>query len=164
MDDENASNIIWIFHVGYEDSPAEAWNQLENYYPGDDYVDIVAVSVYGAQTPLDDGSSSFAELMDDVYPRLANLSTKPIIIAEFGATSGVNDFDRNKWAEDALKDITSNRWPLVIGFSWWNEWWQNDNNPQHDSDMRIQADEELAEIFKNNVGGNDMVLSELQFC
>ena len=34
----------------------------------------------------------------------------------------------------------SRAFPLssVIGFSWWNEQWENDNKPAHDTDMRVQ--------------------------
>ena len=46
-----ADNILWVFHVNYNDWPNESWNRFENYYPGDDYIDWLAVSIYGAQQP-----------------------------------------------------------------------------------------------------------------
>ncbi len=47
-----ARNILWVFHVNYNDWPNEAWNRFENYYPGDEYIDWLAVSIYGAQQPV----------------------------------------------------------------------------------------------------------------
>jgi hypothetical protein len=49
-------------------------------------------------------------------------------------------------------------WPRVFGFSWWNEAWQNDDNPDHDTSMRLQDNPALAAVFKKQVGGNANVL------
>ena len=44
-----AKNIIWVFHVQNYSYPSDEWNQLKEYYPGDDYVDWLAMSAYGKQ-------------------------------------------------------------------------------------------------------------------
>ena len=44
-----AKNIIWVFHVRELLLSMDEWNQLEEYYPGDDYVDWLAMSAYGKQ-------------------------------------------------------------------------------------------------------------------
>jgi hypothetical protein len=157
--DEGAENITWVFHVNDGDWPSASWNRFENYYPGDDYIDWLAVSVYGAQTPLDHYWDVFRESMDVAYPRLVSLSAaKPIIVAEFGVTANNPLGSQSQWAQDALTDITAFRWPHVIAFSWWNEWWQNDDNPAHDTDMRLQTNPPLADVFMNLVGNNPMIL------
>jgi hypothetical protein len=68
---EGAANISWVFHVNSEDKPSVPWNRLEDYYPGDNWIDWIGVSVYGAQKPLDQQCKSFQSLMDGVYPRMA---------------------------------------------------------------------------------------------
>jgi hypothetical protein len=152
---EGALNITWVFHVNDGDWPDVAWNRFENYYPGDAYIDWIAVSSYGAQTPLDDYWPVFRESMDSVYPRLAALTTnKPIIVAEFGVTAGNPLGSQSLWAHDALTDLLAFRWPRVVGFSWWNEWWQNDENPAHDTDMRLQTNPSLAQVFLDLVGNH----------
>lgn len=157
--DEGASNIIWVFHVDSEDIPDEEWNRMENYYPGDAWVDWIGVSVYGAGDPLDSECTSFRDGMDGVYPRLAALSAdKPIVVLEFGVTSGNPLCDQAAWAQAALSDLTAFRWPRVIGFSWWNEKWENDGNPSHDTNMRVQDNPALAAVFQSLVGGNPNVL------
>jgi len=78
-------NITWFFHVNASSSPEEPWNQIEHYYPGDDYIDWLGISVYGPQTK-DDAYTSFREIMDKVYPVLIKISNKPIAILEWGIT------------------------------------------------------------------------------
>lgn len=160
--DEGAENVTWVFHVNDGDWPDVSWNRLENYYPGDAYIDWLAISSYGAQTPLDDWWPIFRTSMDDVYPRVAALSAnKPIIVAEFGVTDNNPLGSQSQWANAALTNITNFRWPRLIGFSWWNEWWQNDNNPAHDTNMRVQDNPLLTQVFQNLVGNNSIVLGTI---
>lgn len=160
--DEGAENITWVFHANDDDWPEVNWNRLENYYPGDEYIDWLAISSYGAQTPLDDWWSIFRESMDDVHPRVASLSsTKPIIVAELGVTNNNPLGSQSQWARAALSNIIDFRWPRIIAFSWWNEWWRNDNNPAHDTDMRVQDNPALAQVFQNLVGNRSIVLGTI---
>ena len=86
---EGANNISWVFHVNSEDYPPVSLNRLEDYYLGDDWIDWIGVSVYGAQTPVDKQCKSFQELMDGVYSCLVSLSaSKPLVLLGFGVTSG----------------------------------------------------------------------------
>lgn len=158
--EEGAANITWVFHANHDDWPDEAWNRFEQYYPGDEWIDWIAVSVYGAQRPTTEEWPAFRDGMDAAYPRLAALSPeKPIALVEFGVTSGNPLGDQAEWAEAALSDLTSGRWPRLIGFSWWNESWQNDDDPAHDTHMRVQDNPALAGVFRQWVGDNDNVLS-----
>ncbi len=162
MRQEGAANILWVFHVNDNDHPQAPWNRLENYYPGDEYIDCLGVSVYGALTPLEEEWPEFRQSMDAVYPRLAALSpTKPILLLEFGATRNNPRGDPAAWAEQALTDLVRNRWPRVLGFSWWNERWQNDENPAHDTSMRLQDNPALAAIFQEWVGAQSKVLGRI---
>jgi hypothetical protein len=160
--DVEAQNILWVFHVNDGDMPEEDWNHLENYYPGDEWIDWLGVSVYGAQTPYDEECQSFRDGMDVVYPRLAMLApNKPIALLEFGVAANNPLCDQVEWTEAALTDITNLRWPRIIGFSWWNEFWQNDDNPAHDTTMRVQDNARLADVFRRLVGENEAVLGRV---
>lgn len=157
--DEGAANILWVFHANNQDVPDESWNRLEQYYPGDEWIDWIGVSVYGAQTPMDEEWPEFRDMMDEVYPRLAALSPdKPIVVLELGATSGNPRGDQAVWAENALTDLIAGRWPRMIGFSWWNETWPNDDDPTHNSNMRLQDNPALAAAFQKLVGADARVL------
>lgn len=162
--DEGAGNLTWLFHVNDSDYPDEPWNTLEAYYPGDEWIDWIGVSVYGAQIPLDDEWPDFTYAMDAVYPRLTALAPdKPIVLLEFGVTSGNPLGQPQDWAEAALSDLTAMRWPRLIGFSWWNETWQNDDDPSHDTDMRVQSNPALIAVFQEHVGTNPYVLDRFVF-
>jgi hypothetical protein len=160
--DEGASNITWVFHVDGNDIPDEEWNRLEQYYPGDEWIDWLGVSVYGAGDPMDDEWPQLRDGMDKVYPRLAALSPdKPIALLEFGVTSGNPLGNQAEWAEAALTDLVAFRWPRLIGFSWWNEKWENDDDPSHDTNMRVQDNPDLAAVFQRLVGSEPKVLGRV---
>jgi hypothetical protein len=153
-----ATNITWVFHVDAQDDPEVAWNALEKYYPGDDVVDWLGISAYGAQSPQEKSWSGFIELMDGVVPRLVKLApTKPVFVLEFGHTAGVSETPGH-WADAALSALLGNRWPAVRGFSWWNETWQNDANPAHDSEMRVQAIPNLSSAFTTRLKTSSVVV------
>jgi len=80
-----ANNITWFFHVDAYSEPNVDWNKIEYYYPGDDYIDWLGVSIYGPQTNNED-YQEFSEIMNDIYPSLTALSNKPIAILEFAIT------------------------------------------------------------------------------
>jgi Glycosyl hydrolase family 26 len=150
-----ATNLTWVFHINAGDDPEESWNAFENYYPGDDVVDWLGVSVYGAQTPQDEEAISFVEQLDAVMPRLSALADKPVFVLEFGMTH--NYPGASQWADEALDALLEGRWPNVRGFSWWNETWQNDDDPNHDTDMRVQTNPQLAEVFREHLTSESVV-------
>ena len=80
---EGAQNLTWFFHIDAQGQPEEPWNDFENYYPGDDYVDWIGISVYGAVTP-DDEYNEFSTKLRPVYDRILILTSKPIAIVETG--------------------------------------------------------------------------------
>jgi len=146
---ESANNLTWIWHVNWLDEPERKSNAFENYFPGENYCDWVALSVYGPTTPLTrDGTESFEFKMREAYPRLTKLAPgKPVIIAEFGCDLHNRHVDVVRWTRTALEDLFSNRWPAIVGFCWWNEGWQNDDHKKHDTDMVILHDLDLTRVF-----------------
>ncbi len=150
--DEGAHNITWVFHVDWEDVPDVAWNRLEDYYPGNDVVDWVALSAYGPQTPLHRDFVHFRREVDSVYWRLQSVAPgKPVIVAEFGATGGNPLITAKAWTRRALRDLLRPRWPEIIAFSWWNERWENDDDPAHDTTMRLQDLRGLRRMFRRKL-------------
>jgi len=75
---QHAANVAWVWGPNWLSEPDEPWNAAPNYYPGDAYVDWVAVSGYshGRQTPDD--------LFDGIYAEYA--TRKPIMLAETGVS------------------------------------------------------------------------------
>jgi hypothetical protein len=160
--EEGSRNITWVFHVNSGDAPVGEWNRLEKYYPGSDWIDWVGVSAYGAQKPEDTAWPAFRDVMDPVYARLTAMAPNtPVVVCEFGATLGSPRGNQETWAREALEDLVNDRWPRVIGFSWWNEGWRNDADPGHNTVMRLQDSPALARVFHETVGGDPRVLGRI---
>jgi hypothetical protein len=153
--EERAYNIRWVFHVDPWDEPVEEWNRFEHYYPGDDWIDWVGVSVYGRQVPKDRRAVPFRVQMDSAYRRLAKLTNKPVIVCEFGT---IRDQGQAAWAKAALVDILGGRWPKLIGFSWWNADFENDSVTGRRSNMRVQDAPDLLAVFRRYVGEERTVI------
>lgn len=152
---ERAYNVRWVWHIDPWDEPVVAWNRFENYYPGDEWVDWVGASVYGRQTPSQRYYPSFRQQMDWAYGRLRKLTSKPVIVCEYGTIAGPR---QAPWAEAALADLTGGRWPAVIGFSWWNSGFRNDPaDPRGFSNMRVQDNAPLAAVLRRYIGDNAAV-------
>jgi beta-mannanase len=148
---EGAANLQWVWHVNWYDEPERKWNAFENYFPGENYCDWLALSAYGPTTPrMNDGTESFRFKINEAYTRLTSLApNRPIIVAEFGSDLHNRHVDVVRWAKAALENLFSNRWPAIIGFCWWNEGWQNDDHQKHDTDMIILHDIDLMRAFRD---------------
>lgn len=70
-------NYMWS-PLGYEN--------LDEYYPGDDYVDLVGLSVFGLQAwerDILDKEQTFLDILAPRYERVAGFN-KPVVVAELG--------------------------------------------------------------------------------
>lgn len=165
-----ARNVTWVFHANNSDDPEPEgdyeWNRMENYYPGDEYVDWLGISVYGAQVPTEDVPClPFSEGMAAGIEQLVRLASppyrhKPVFVLEFGATGNHPGDDPqcrpDRWAQGALRALLANRWPQVRGFSWWNETWENDEGVP-DTDMRVQSVPGLSDVFRHFLAGGNVI-------
>ncbi|NPA68091.1 MAG: hypothetical protein GXO50_05725 [Chlorobi bacterium] len=84
-----ADNITWFFHFDVSSDPDEDWNNPVYYYPGDDYIDWLGVSIYGPYTEneADDENLLPQYLVPEAYRKFKEISgTKPYAVLEFGVT------------------------------------------------------------------------------
>ena len=143
-----ASNITWVFHIAADDDPDSIGNHLEEYYPGDDWVDWIAVSVYGPQESDDHDWTPFRDRMQAVHERIRQCApAKPIIVAELGARRN-DEAKQSQWADAALASLIAG-WHSVIGFAWWNS---------GSVDMRVQDNLELAKVFRQRLAHEQRIL------
>jgi hypothetical protein len=121
-----AENVqwLWVPHGPSTDRSEEAWNQVANYWPGNEYVDWIGLDGYnfypedpwGGKRPLRDFDDCFRQLYDDC----AQLGDQPIMIAEFGTGEfEYEDFDKAAWIGDAFQKIKTD-YPRVKIFTWFN--------------------------------------------
>lgn len=82
------NNLTWFFHFDVNNDPEEDWNDAKLYYPGDDYIDWLGVSIYG---PFERGNKykdlNPTDLIKKAYDKFKGISeNKPYAILEFGVT------------------------------------------------------------------------------
>ncbi len=115
---------LWVPHGPSTDLSTEPWNNLSNYWPGDDYVDWIGLDGYnfypkdpwGGERPLRDFDNCFRAL----YDSCAVLGDQPMMIAEFGTGEfQYEDFDKAAWITDAFDKIKT-EYPRIKIFTWFN--------------------------------------------
>lgn len=95
-----ASNVRWIWCINAESVPNTSWNDPFKTYPGDNYVDAVAIDGYNfGDTLAHSRWQSFAEIFAAPYARaVEKFPNQPITIAETGcASTGGN---KPKWLRE----------------------------------------------------------------
>ncbi|MBN2124762.1 MAG: endoglucanase [Deltaproteobacteria bacterium] len=112
-----ADNVLWVFCPNAESvpntsyDPAAGWNRIENYYPGDRYVDILGMDGYNwgtTRTPETHGWrshwKSFEEIFTPIYRELKALSPhKPLFVFETASAS--QGGDKPSWIIRALETL-----------------------------------------------------------
>lgn len=119
---EGANDYVnWIWAPNRINNLTASHKTLEynkSLYPGDDYVDWIGMSGY--ERPSGDGpqDGTFQDTFGDTLSILRQVSTKPIFLAEVGATEGGGL--KAGWITnlfDALADPANSD---IIGFSWFS--------------------------------------------
>ncbi len=133
--DAGVSNVEWVWCPLVDDIAGP----FEDYYPGDDYVDVLCLDGYnwGTTDPAFGGWRSVSAVFDDAYDRLVALGAQPVWFGEVG--SAPEGGDKVAWTAELL---SSSRYPqleAVIFFGLDKE-----------RDWRVQADPEVAEAIRLN--------------
>ncbi len=147
--EEGAYNVTWVMHYNGGSSPNVPWNTHAAYYPGDDYIDWLGISAYGAQTPrqIRSWNPQFREVMSSAYNNVASVSrTKPIALLEFGV---VEHAGKPQWIRNALSDLASGRYRRLKAIAWWHSDWRNDDGTW--SRMKIDSSPESAAAYREGV-------------
>ncbi len=149
----DVKNALWVFCPNAESvpntsyDPTASWNCVANFYPGDDYVDIVGMDGYnwGTTQTIEKDSwesqwKSFENIFRNAQAELATIAPgKPVIIFETASvTQGGN---KNQWISEAL--VTARQWGLR-GIVWFQV--------KKKLDWRINSDNDIEYIdsVRNN--------------
>ncbi len=133
---EGATNITWFFHMNNIANPVGPNNLMAQYYPGDDYIDWLGLSVVGALYQSDYWDT-FQNLLDPGYKEMSTVSTiKPIAIVEAGVIESHQDPNaKAAWITEAYNVMKSGDYTRIKAFSYWNvPSWTVEGN-----DMRINS-------------------------
>ena len=128
-----AQKHVFVWAPNHRSYPDEPWNNMDEYYPGDNYVDWVGLSAYPP-------SLRFVGTEEARYPR-ARLKEfydlyadrKPLMIAEGGFS---NTTDPVLWVREWFESI-KNDYPAIKAFIWENH-----------NDRVIQSSPEALELYK----------------
>ena len=160
--EEGMQNITWAFHVFPPIEKSEGndlhkkWNDIKNYYPGDDYIDWIGLSVYGAVEP-DSEWRSFTDIMDKAYPVITEISVdKPLAVFEFGVAEYPQLGNKTGWIKNALESLEAGRYPRIKAISYWDEIWKDDNSGKV-IDLRINSSSKSSEIYKETLNSSYFV-------
>ena len=149
-------NITWAFHPNSGGSNPGAWNKMKRYYPGDDYVDWIGISVYGSQRVGD----RWLEILDDfdlMYNELADVSSeKPLALFEFGVTEDKPRGDKAQWLQDVFNLLMQAQYNRIKLISYWNQnfpIYQNNKIITY-SMMAIDTSPDAVYVFRENINKN----------
>jgi beta-mannanase len=142
-----AKNIIWVFHIQNYSYPPDEWNQPKEYYPGDDYVDWLAMSAYGKQF-RDEKWVSASDVLTYAYDNLCAInSKKPVMIAEWGIGEFPKVGDKAEWIAEAFQIMK--RFSRLKAAVFWSERWQNDDGTY--SNLRVTSSPRALEAYRSGV-------------
>ncbi|MFH1368413.1 MAG: CIA30 family protein [Elusimicrobiota bacterium] len=138
---EGAKNVIWLWSPNNISYPPTPDNTIVKAYPGDEYVDWIAVDGYnfGRQPGFNYGWNSFDTLFAGVYSDVVeNIPGKPIMIGEFGC--GNVGGDKIAWIRDMGKCLKE-KYPAIKAAVWFNI--------NKETDWRIDGQPDIAEAFRD---------------
>ena len=157
---EGADRVTWFFHPDIHSVPDEDWNQAKYYYPGDDYIDWLGVSIYGPQHPETDYWETFSEILADRYQSILDISqNKPIALLEFGVTDNHPLGKKDAWLKDAFQTILDNPYLDFQAISCWHENWEEEDNLY--ATLRIDSSAESLATFRKYAADPRFISSAL---
>ncbi|CAN5510452.1 hypothetical protein BH23CHL2_BH23CHL2_23980 [soil metagenome] len=115
---EGATNVQWIWSPN-RDYPGSV--SLPSLYPGDTYVDWVAIDGYNFGTEKSGMSwRSFNDTFKGTYDIVTQLSSRPVMIGETGSTEAGGD--KAAWIRDGLdpENLATN-FPRLKAVIWFNQ-------------------------------------------
>lgn len=121
-----AKNLIWVWCPNANSVPAQPWNNPMSAYPGDAYVDWIAIDGYDF-----DGNLSFSEIFSKVYSEAILNIDKPIYIGEFA--TGRTGKAKADWLEDMHESLATH-FPGIKGIVYFSvkkeRDWRLDDSPE----------------------------------
>ncbi len=145
FDGEGASNVRWVFSPNVADEPRTEANRMENYYPGHDYVDVLALDGYnwGTARPYI-GWRTFTEVFQDAYGRITALGDQPVWIAE--VASGHKGGDKAAWVQEMFATTGFERIEAIV-------WFDQDK----EEDWRIASHVSVVQAFRTALAGGTAI-------
>lgn len=152
FEEEGANkNTLWVWNPNEKSFPAFAWNNADNYYPGDEYVDIVGLTGYNTGDYYDGETwRSFNEIYDPIYAQMAPQYEQPLMITEFACSSYGGD--KAAWVEDMFEQLE--HYPRIKAAVWWDSA-DKDTDGNIARAYYIDNDKGALKVFKKHLAQDD---------
>ncbi len=121
FEQEGADLVRFVWSPNADSVPKTPANSLGTYWPGDAYVDYVALEGYNQGGP--GGWRSFSRVFDAGYREVTRLSDKPLFIAEIGSSESGGD--KAAWIDEMFQALGS-AYPRITGVVWFNRYKERD--------------------------------------
>jgi hypothetical protein len=143
------SNVIWLWSPNAVSTPNCSSNTFASYYPGDSYVDWIAMDGFnfGASQSWSHWTE-FDELFDELYQVLQeNFPNKPIMIGEMGTSPSGGK--KSRWMENFFR-VTKKCYKNIRAWTWFNI--------NKETDWRFDSDKEVFNQFKKGVRDKSILM------
>ncbi len=138
---EGANNVLFVWSPNFESVPNTSNNSISNYFPGDNYIDIIGIDGYNWGTTQSWSKwQSFRNGFYNSYNKVTSLSNKPVIIAETGSTEIGGD--KATWIRNMFETIHHD-FNQIKGLIWFNV--------NKECDWRIDSSSKSLQAFKDAV-------------
>jgi|GEM_PF-534258 len=111
-----AKEHLFVWAPNHRSYPDEPWNKMENYWPGDQYVDWVGLSAYPPSKKfITDPNRQYPIVnVKEFYDKFS--AYKPLMIAEGGFSDSI---DRVRWVREWFEGLKNER-PKIKAVIWEN--------------------------------------------
>jgi hypothetical protein len=152
MRNENVSNARFAYTTAvrnYSVSPTSA-KYAPKYYPGDAWIDVIAIDAYNMYCRKKDGSfanpwRSLAQLLVPFMQFVAGHPDPDLVVAEWGSPEDpANPQRKAQWIADAQQMFKQSAYQRFVGISYWNQLSHN----YQGCDFRITSSTASLNAFK----------------
>lgn len=148
FEEVGATNVTWVWNPNHRSVPDTPQNQIDNYWPGEQYVDWIGISGFNFGTTSEVASwLTFTEVYEE---RMEDLEAydKPIVIAEFAAPD--EGGDKAEWIREAF-EVMQEQYPNVGGAVWF------DREVGDIRDFRINSTQDALRAFREVINDQDVL-------
>ena len=144
FEEEGATNVRWVWSPNVTDPSRPSYASL---YPGDEYVDWVAIDAYnwGTSQPSRHIWQTFPEIFDDSYEEMDALTDKPMMVGE--TASAELGGDKAAWIRQTfLTDIPSSYRQVRAVI-----WFHRNNVAYGQADWRVNSSKAALKAYREVV-------------
>jgi hypothetical protein len=116
--EEGATNVEWVWSPNVGTPSYTPRHPMASYYPGDDYVDWLALDGYNWAEARNLPWYSFDEIYSQSYAEITAINSKPLMIAEIA--SHTEPGDKAAWIS-GMHEAVPTKYPRVKAVSWFHQ-------------------------------------------